>query len=113
MNGFERYRDKRAREREAEREAKSLQSLSTTDWRIDSLRQLVNRLNDELEALNSTKSVLVGKESLDLSEEVRRFEIGLIKLALQRANGRQIAAAKMLNVKVSTLNDKIKRYQLD
>src|SRR5882724_5034273 len=45
--------------------------------------------------------------------EVQRFEIGLIEEALKLSNGNRSRAARRLSLKVSTLNSKIKRYELD
>ena len=45
-------------------------------------------------------------------EEVRRFEIGLITRALRRAHGKQTAAARLLGLKATTLNAKMKQYQM-
>ena len=45
-------------------------------------------------------------------EEVRRFEIKLITRALRRAHGRQNAAARLLGLKATTLNAKMKQYQM-
>jgi DNA-binding NtrC family response regulator len=45
-------------------------------------------------------------------EEVRRFEIGLITRALRQAHGRQNAAARLLGLKATTLNAKMKQYQM-
>ena len=45
-------------------------------------------------------------------EEVRRFEIGLITRALRRAHGRQNVAARLLGLKATTLNAKMKQYQM-
>lgn len=45
-------------------------------------------------------------------EEVRRFEIGLITRALQRAHGKQNEAARLLGLKATTLNAKMKQYQM-
>ena len=45
-------------------------------------------------------------------EEVRRFEIGLITRALRRTQGRQTAAARLLGLKPTTLNAKMKQYQM-
>jgi len=45
-------------------------------------------------------------------EEVRRFEIGLITRALQRAHGKQKEAARLLGLKATTLNAKMKQYQM-
>ena len=45
-------------------------------------------------------------------DEVRRFEIGLITRALRRTQGRQKAAARLLGLKPTTLNAKMKQYQM-
>ena len=45
-------------------------------------------------------------------EEVRRFEIRLITRALQRAHGKQKEAARLLGLKATTLNAKMKQYQM-
>ena len=45
-------------------------------------------------------------------EEVRRFEIGLITRALQQAQGKQRAAARLLGLKATTLNAKMKQYRM-
>ena len=45
-------------------------------------------------------------------DEVRQFEIGLITRALQRANGKQKEAARLLGLKATTLNAKMKQYQM-
>jgi len=45
-------------------------------------------------------------------DEVRRFEIGLITQALRRAQGKQRAAARLLGLKATTLNAKMKQYQM-
>jgi len=52
------------------------------------------------------------EQGLSLSEEVRRFEIDLIKYALERTGGHQARAAALLGVKATTLNSKIKLYRL-
>jgi DNA-binding NtrC family response regulator len=50
-----------------------------------------------------------GNHRFGLQEEVQRFESELIRNALQRTRGNQRRAAKLLGVKVTTLNCKIKR----
>jgi DNA-binding NtrC family response regulator len=45
-------------------------------------------------------------------DEVRRFEIGLITRALRRTQGKQKAAAQLLGLKATTLNAKMKQYQM-
>lgn len=45
-------------------------------------------------------------------EEVRRFEIRLITRALRQAHGKQSTAARLLGLKPTTLNAKMKQYQM-
>jgi DNA-binding protein Fis len=52
------------------------------------------------------------EHGLSLSDEVRRFEIDLIKYALERTGGHQARAAVLLGMKATTLNSKIKLYRL-
>jgi transcriptional regulator with GAF, ATPase, and Fis domain len=47
-------------------------------------------------------------EGIDFYKEVERFEIELIRLALERTNGCQAKAARLLQIKPTTLNSKIK-----
>ena len=51
-------------------------------------------------------------EEMSFYDEVRRFEIGLITQALRRAQGQQRAAARLLGLKPTTLNAKMKQYQM-
>ena len=44
--------------------------------------------------------------------ELREIEIDLIKRALFQTGGHQVQAAKLLNLKVTTLNSKIKHYNI-
>jgi transcriptional regulator with GAF, ATPase, and Fis domain len=47
-------------------------------------------------------------EGIDFYKEVERFEIELIRLALDRTHGCQAKAARLLQIKPTTLNSKIK-----
>jgi DNA-binding protein Fis len=53
-----------------------------------------------------------GNGGLDLQKEVHCFEAELIRSALIETGGRQRRAARLLGMKVTTLNNKIKRYNL-
>ena len=75
------------------------------------LKQLTLSFLAELETFQENRHLDVG-HGLSLREEVRRFEIDLIKYALQRAGGNQTRAAVLLGVKTTTLNSKIKLYRL-
>lgn len=50
--------------------------------------------------------------AMSFYDEVRRFEIGLITRALRRAHGKQAAAARLLGLKTTTLNAKMKQYRM-
>jgi len=77
--------------------------------RLEALTVLFHSILNEIEALKKGgNNDLRGK--ISLHEEVERFEKELIQLALIRTKGRQRKAAGLLNVKVTTLNAKIKRY---
>ena len=49
---------------------------------------------------------------VDFYAEVSRFEIDLIERALQITRGNQAQAAHLLNLHPTTLNTKIKHYQI-
>ena len=68
------------------------------------LRQL-----DHLKPLDSNASPI---EFRNLHDEVREFEIELINTALSKTHGHQRQAAKLLGIKVTTLNAKMKRYNI-
>lgn len=80
--------------------------------RIEALRMLVLAVLREIDALRESPGIENGDE-FNLRHEVRRFEAENIRYALIRTGGRQRRAAQLLNMKVATLNAKIKRYHLD
>jgi DNA-binding NtrC family response regulator len=94
-------------------------SESAIENQLEALKVLSETLLREVEALRSktkseeeiTSDVVKGK--IDLDEEVKNYEMELIRCALIRTGGRQRRAARLLNVKISTLNAKIKRYNID
>jgi DNA-binding NtrC family response regulator len=75
---------------------------------LDNLREAALTVLKELESLTSNRSEPDRK--LGLQEEVQRYEIELIRDALHKTRGNQRQAARLLGVKVTTLNCKIKRY---
>jgi transcriptional regulator with PAS, ATPase and Fis domain len=52
-------------------------------------------------------------EGIDFYQEVERFEVGLIRRALEQTSGNQARAAKLLRIKPTTLNSKIKLYEIE
>jgi len=84
---------------------------ATSQNNIATLRELVLRLLCEVQAINEVSALTIDN-SFDFYAEVSRFEIDLIKRALLQTGGHQVRAAKLLNLKVTTLNSKIKHYQI-
>ena len=80
--------------------------------KIRALKEIALLLLRELESLGEAQP-MDGKRSINLQEEVRRFEIDLIERALRRTGGNQVRAARLLGMKVTTLNSKIIRYGIN
>lgn len=52
------------------------------------------------------------REDFDLAQEIKKYEIKLIKHALKLSDGSQAKATKLLGIKATTLNNKIKTYKI-
>jgi DNA-binding protein Fis len=50
---------------------------------------------------------------IDFYDEVQRFETHLIKMALSETSGNQARAARLLGIKATTLNSKIKLFNIE
>ena len=83
----------------------------SVDARLNTLRETVLQLLEEVESLAISKPVDI-KRGARFSDEVRQFEVSLIRTALGRTSGSQTRAAKLLGLKPTTLNAKIKRYNI-
>ena len=81
---------------------------NSLNYNLNTLREAALTVLRELDSLTSRQTN--GHRKFDLQEEVHRYEIELIKNALQRTRGNQRRAAQLLGVKVTTLNCKIKRF---
>ncbi len=81
------------------------------NYRLKALKEVARALLRELDSL-TTSQIQDESESVRLYDEVQRFESALIRHALGRSGGSQTRAAKMLGVKLTTLNTKIKRYKI-
>ena len=78
--------------------------------KVAALRELACALLKEVEQLEESLSRQTASNGADLHAEVQRFEAEVIRGALKKTGGHQRRAARLLGVKVSTLNAKIKRY---
>ena len=93
-------------------------SNGNSDELVVRLRRLVSDLFEEIESLEqrpfslSQTRLLENGDNISFYDEVRRYEIALIMSALAGAQGHQCHAARLLNLKPSTLNAKIKQYNI-
>jgi transcriptional regulator with GAF, ATPase, and Fis domain len=78
---------------------------------LTTLKELVLRLLSEVQCIGEVNALTL-KGGVDFYDEVSRFEIDLIRRALLQTGGHQVHAAKLLNLKVTTLNSKIKHYNI-
>ena len=80
------------------------------------LQSLTLILLKEIEEMKNEETRL-GKimkgERIHLYEELRAIEINFIRSALIRTGGHQARAAKLLGMKLTTINSKIKRYKIE
>jgi transcriptional regulator with PAS, ATPase and Fis domain len=78
---------------------------------IENLKQRVQAMALMIEAGEVFKGAEL-ETGGDLYKSVRRLEIAMIKRALELSDGSQTKAAKLLKIKITTLNSKIKRYKI-
>src|SRR6266852_5329144 len=83
---------------------------ATLDNRLDALRDVAATVLEAVDSLRTAQPSC--HQNIRLQAEVQRFETELIRTALERTGGNQARAARLLGVKHTTLNAKIKRYQI-
>jgi transcriptional regulator with GAF, ATPase, and Fis domain len=79
--------------------------------RIDILREVTAALLAEVKSLTPLKTIKL-ETGINFDDEVKKFEIYLIESALEKTGGSQKRAAHLLKLKHTTLNAKIKRYEI-
>lgn len=92
-------------------QASALLREATLDNRLSALKEVALTLLDAVDSLQSSHPSR--DHHIKLNDEVRRFETDLIRTALEKTGGNQARAARLLGVKHTTLNAKIKRYRID
>lgn len=85
--------------------------LASSRHKITTVKQLIIRLLREVQSIREVEVRSFGA-GVDFYAEVSRFEIELIKCALLQTAGHQRQAAQLLKLKVTTLNSKIKHYNI-
>ena len=81
------------------------------NYRLRTLRELATVLLSEVEEIASVRAPDI-RNGINIADEVRSYEIELIRRALRLTSNHQARAARLLGVKTTTLNSKIKRYKL-
>jgi DNA-binding NtrC family response regulator len=78
------------------------------------LRPEISDPQSVLEASRDGSSSVVADigRGINFYDEVRRFEIDLIRRALEQTGGHQSRAARLLGMNATTLNSKIKTYNI-
>jgi len=89
--------------------------------RLERIREMATVLLDEAASLeretalaeaSAAPNKLDLESGIDFFEEVRRFEMRLISRALELTGGNQARAARILGLGTTTLNYKIKAYEM-
>lgn len=84
---------------------------------LEALKSLSLLLVREINSLDETRETLEkeieNEKPICLLKELERFEAHMIRCALIRSMGKQTTAAKLLGLKITTLNTKIKRYKIN
>jgi DNA-binding NtrC family response regulator len=75
--------------------------------KLATMRDLIASLQSELDNL-STINLPEMNDDFDFYREVERYEWKLIQTALRKCAGSQVKAARMLKMKPTTLNSKMK-----
>jgi transcriptional regulator with GAF, ATPase, and Fis domain len=78
---------------------------------IESLQRAALSLLKEVQSISKLEAVDIVR-GIKFYDEVERFECELISRALELTGGHQVRAARLLGLKVTTLNSKVKRYRI-
>ena len=92
-------------------DASTLVREAALEQRLKAIREVALNLLTEVESLGGPR--MHTHRNLKLHEEVQQFEIDLIRMALDKTGGSQTRAARLLGVKLTTLNTKIKKYGIE
>lgn len=89
----------------------SANNSAASDGKLILLKEILSSMLDQMETLRNVRAVSV-RRGINLYDEVRRFEIDIIECALEQTSGNQARAARLLGINQTTLNQKIKRYNI-
>jgi DNA-binding NtrC family response regulator len=98
------------------RQTNDISTAGLEESRIKALKSLAQLLLREVEQIEQTSSIngkCLLSEQVSLVDDVQNYEAQLIRTALLQSKGHQRRAAKILGIKNTTLNAKIKRYGIE
>ncbi len=78
---------------------------------IEMLQKAALSLLKEVQTISTLEATDIVR-GIKFYDEVERFERELIMRALELTGGHQVRAARLLGLKVTTLNSKVKRYRI-
>ncbi|MGI9105013.1 MAG: helix-turn-helix domain-containing protein [Pyrinomonadaceae bacterium] len=84
---------------------------STLPGKLEVLKTVALNLLKEVQALSTLEATDIMR-GIKFYDEVERFEKELITRALELTGGHQVRASRLLGLKVTTLNSKVKRYRI-
>ena len=102
------HRDKRST---APGEADELKAAAA---RIAKFDEVAAALKEEIDRLLRAQDLTLNlSEGIDLPAELRKIEFHFIRSALKITGGHQTQAARLLGIKLTTLNQKLKKHGID
>jgi len=78
---------------------------------VNMLKRLAKLMMDEVSEIEETGELHLG-DGFKLDNYIEQFEINIIRYALQLSGNNQLTASRLLGIKATTLNAKIKRFKL-
>ena len=78
---------------------------------VNMLKRLAKLMMDEVSEIEETGELQLG-DGFRLDNYIEQFEINIIRYALQLSGNNQLTASRLLGIKATTLNAKIKRFKL-
>src|SRR5690349_10945351 len=89
---------------------------TVTDEKLAMLKEIAAGLIDEIDGLLRVQKLDLSfdlGDGIDLPDEMRKFEMHFIRSALERTGGHQTRAARLLGIRLTTLNQKLKKFGID
>ncbi len=88
----------------------TVKKIKSIAQKLEAINRIASIVLSEVESIRSRSVSASGK--INYYEEIQHFEVELILYALYQAKGNQRRAAQILNIKPTTLNSKVKRFNL-